>query len=276
MDSIGRRGFLKALSAGAAAAGLAPMQTAWASDAVRQLLGPIPTPAPAPKFHTVVIDAGHGGVDPGCIGHTGTYEKDVVLSTAQMLARQLEVTKRFKVFMSRSDDTFVPLTERVTRARAHGADLFVSIHADALPEPSMRGASVFTLSEKASDREAAAVAERENSSDQVAGINFGTQDPEVNDILFDLARRQTNNLSIRLAQQLVTELGQRVALLRNTHRSAAFVVLKAPDVPSALVEIGCLSNHDEERALRQASYRQSVSAALYRSVTDYFDQVAAS
>ena len=265
MDSFGRRGFLKVLSAGAAAAGLAPFHSAWAVEAR--------LPTPASKLRTIVVDAGHGGVDPGCIGRTGTYEKDIVLSTAQMLARQLDAGRRFKVFMSRNDDTFVPLTERVQRARAHGADLFVSIHADALPEASMRGASVFTLSEKASDREAALVADRENKSDQIAGINFGTQDPVVNDILFDLARRQTNNLSIQLAQQLVAELGQqRVPLLRNTHRSAAFAVLKAPDVPSALVEIGCLSNRDEERALRQVSYRQSVVAALSRSVNDYFDQ----
>ena len=261
-----RRHFLKTLSGVAAGAGLAPMQAAWALEARKAV--------PAAKRHVVWVDAGHGGVDPGCIGCTGTYEKDIVLSTALELARELEASRRYVVHMSRSDDTFVTLEDRVARARAQDADLFLSVHADALPEASARGASVFTLSEKASDKEAAAVAERENKSDLVAGINFGSKDPEVNEILFDLTRRQTNTLSIRLAQRVVMELGRRVRLLNHTHRSAAFVVLKAPDIPSALVEIGCLSNRNEERALRQSSYQRAVAIALSHSVNDYFDFVA--
>jgi N-acetylmuramoyl-L-alanine amidase len=271
MDSVDRRKFIQALSA--AAAGLAPFQSAWAlADS-----GKRPQAAPAApqlsKIYTVVVDAGHGGVDPGCIGHGGTYEKDVVLDTALKLAGGLQASKRYKVQLSRSSDNFVSLEERVIRARTLGADLFISVHADALPERSWRGASVFTLSEQASDKEAAAVAERENKSDLVAGVKY-TADPQVNEILFDLARRQTNNLSLRLAQQLVVELGHHVRLLNHTHRSAAFVVLKAPDIPSALVETGCLSNPDEERDLRNASYRQVVASALLRSVNDYFDLVA--
>lgn len=260
-----RRHFLKTLTGVAAGAGLVPIEAAWTAGARAAV--------PARKRHVIVVDAGHGGVDPGCIGCTGTYEKDIVLATALDLARQLEASRRFKVHMSRSDDTFVTLEDRVARARAEDADLFLSVHADALPEPSARGASVFTLSEKASDKEAAAVADRENKSDIVAGIHF-SKDPEVNEILFDLTRRQTNNLSIRLAQRVVDELGRRVRLLNHTHRSAAFVVLKAPDVPSALVEIGCLSNRTEERALRQSSYQRSVATALSRAVNDYFDFVA--
>jgi N-acetylmuramoyl-L-alanine amidase len=268
MHSVDRRKFLQALSA--AAAGLAPFHSAWAlADSGKRL----PAAPLLAKTYTVVVDAGHGGVDPGCIGHGGTYEKDVVLDTALKLARGLEASKRYKVALSRSSDNFVSLEERVIRARTLGADLFVSVHADALPDRSWRGASVFTLSEKASDKEAAAVAERENKSDLVAGVKY-TADPQVNEILFDLARRQTNNLSLQLAQQLVNELGHHVRLLRNTHRSAAFVVLKAPDIPSALVETGCLSNPDEERDLRNASYRQVVAGALLRSVNDYFDLVA--
>jgi len=264
MSRIDRRGFLQVLGGAAASAGLAPFNSAWALEAR----------AAIPARPVIVVDAGHGGIDPGTIGRTGTYEKDVVLSTALELAHQLEAGKRFKVYMSRTDDTFVPLGERVARARAHDADLFLSVHADALPEAHLRGASVFTLSEKASDKEAAALAERENNSDRIAGINFGTQDPEVNEILFDLTRRQTNNQSIRLAQQLVVELGHRVKLLNHTHRSAAFVVLKAPDIPSALVEIGCLSNLQEERALREASYQRTIATTLARSVNDYFDVTA--
>jgi len=284
MDSVGRRKFLQALSA--AAAGLAPFHSAWAlDDSVQRVLngsaGPIPAaaaksgPRPArrkatPRLYTVVVDAGHGGVDPGCIGRTGTYEKDIVLDTALRFARGLEATKRYKVSLSRRTDDFVTLEDRVIRARTINADLFISVHADALPERSERGASVFTLSEKASDKEAAMVAERENKSDLVAGVKY-TADPQVNEILFDLARRQTNNLSLQLAQKLVVELGHHVRLLNHTHRSAAFVVLKAPDIPSALVETGCLSNADEERDLRNGKYRQMVSGALLSSVNAYFD-----
>jgi N-acetylmuramoyl-L-alanine amidase len=284
MDSVGRRKFLQALSA--AAAGLAPFHSAWAlDDSVQRVLngsaGPIPAaaaksgPRPArrkatPRLYTVVVDAGHGGVDPGCIGRTGTYEKDIVLDTALRFARGLEATKRYKVSLSRRTDDFVTLEDRVIRARNINADLFISVHADALPERSERGASVFTLSEKASDKEAAMVAERENKSDLVAGVKY-TADPQVNEILFDLARRQTNNLSLQLAQKLVVELGRHVRLLNHTHRSAAFVVLKAPDIPSALVETGCLSNADEERDLRNGKYRQMVSGALLSSVNAYFD-----
>jgi N-acetylmuramoyl-L-alanine amidase len=287
MDSVGRRKFLQALSA--AAAGLVPFQSAWAlDDSIHRVLDNVPAPArsasarpaarpvprkAAPHLYTVVVDAGHGGVDPGCIGRTGTYEKDVVLDTALRFARGLEASKRYKVSMSRRTDDFVTLEDRVARARAINADLFVSVHADALPERSERGASVFTLSEKASDREAAMVAERENKSDLVAGVNY-TADPQVNEILFDLARRQTNNLSLQLAQKLVAELGRHVRLLNHTHRSAAFVVLKAPDIPSALVETGCLSNADEERELRSANYRQMLAGALVSSVNAYFDVIA--
>lgn len=282
MDSVGRRKFLQALSA--AAAGLVPFHSAWAlDDSVRRVLGTTPAAASKPAAHaaprqaprklfTVVVDAGHGGVDPGCIGRTGTYEKDVVLDTALRLARGLDATKRYKVSMSRRTDDFVTLEGRVARARALNADLFISVHADALPERSERGASVFTLSERASDKEAAMVAERENKSDLVAGVKY-TADPQVNEILFDLARRQTNNLSLQLAQKLVVELGHHVRLLNHTHRSAAFVVLKAPDIPSALVETGCLSNPEEERDLRSANYRQMVSGALLASVNAYFDVI---
>jgi N-acetylmuramoyl-L-alanine amidase len=288
MNSVGRRKFLQALSA--AAAGLAPFHSAWAlDDSIHRVLDGVPAPTrsaaakppahpaarsrKAPRLFTVVVDAGHGGVDPGCIGRTGTYEKDVVLDTALRFARGLEASKRYKVSMSRRTDDFVTLEDRVTRARAISADLFISVHADALPDRSERGASVFTLSEKASDRQAAMVAERENKSDLVAGVKY-TADPQVNEILFDLARRQTNNLSLQLAQKLVAELGRHVRLLNHTHRSAAFVVLKAPDIPSALVETGCLSNAVEERNLRNGNYRQMVAGALVSSVNAYFDIIS--
>ncbi|HYM36461.1 MAG TPA: N-acetylmuramoyl-L-alanine amidase, partial [Steroidobacteraceae bacterium] len=226
------------------------------------------------KTRLVVLDPGHGGVDPGAIGLSGAYEKDVTLATARELARQLEMTKRYRVELTRTDDEFVPLQERVARARAAEGDIFLSIHADALPDSGVRGASVFTLSEKASDREAAELAAHENKADLIAGIDLSRHEPVVSEILFDLARRQTNNLSLRLARQLVTELGHEVKLLNNSHRSAGFVVLKAPDIPSALVELGCLSNREEDRQLQQTPYQHKLATSLVRSINDYFDFVA--
>jgi N-acetylmuramoyl-L-alanine amidase len=227
-----------------------------------------------PKRHRVVVlDPGHGGVDPGAIGGNGTYEKEVTLPIARALARELTASDRYQVHLTRTDDEFVALSDRVALARSHRAELFLSIHADALPDTSMHGATVFTLSEKASDRQAAAVAASENKADLIAGIDLSRNAPEVSDILFDLARRQTNNLSIRLARELVNELARCVQLLNNSHRSAGFAVLKAPDVPSALVEVGCISNRQEERQLKLAAHQRSLAVGLARSINDYFDYV---
>ncbi|MDE2165914.1 MAG: N-acetylmuramoyl-L-alanine amidase [Alphaproteobacteria bacterium] len=228
--------------------------------------------AAAPARPLIMLDAGHGGVDPGAIGVVGTYEKNIALPTVLELARQLEATRRFRITLTRRDDVFIPLEGRVARARAANADLFLSIHADALPSRAERGASVYTLSEKASDRLAAAMAASENSADRFAGIKL-SHDPVVNGILFDLARRQTSNLSIRLAGDVVNHLRQHVVMLPNSHRAANFVVLKAPDIPSALVEIGCLSNRTEERDLRRPSYRTEIARALTRSINQYFDTI---
>ncbi len=261
--SIGRRAVLRFLAALSASAGLAGWRPALAQ-----------TRGAPRRPQLVVIDPGHGGIDPGCIGAGGVFEKDIALDTALELARQLEASRRFRVHLTRKDDVFIALDDRVADARAAGGDLFLSIHADALPDAHWRGASVFTLSEQASDKEAAALAQRENRADLVAGIDLSRHAPEVSDILFDLARRETNNLSIRLARDLVSELGRRVRLLTNSHRSAGFAVLKAPDIPSALVEIGCLSNPEEERLLQQATYQRKVVAGLVQSINDYFDLAA--
>jgi N-acetylmuramoyl-L-alanine amidase len=263
--SIDRRNLLRLLgsvAAGAALMGIGPAALAE------------PRAKANPKPYLVVLDPGHGGIDPGAIGHSGVYEKDVALAAAREVARQLEATRRYRVRLTRKDDEFIPLPERVARARAAGGDLFLSIHADALPNAGMRGASVYTLSEQASDKEAAALAARENKADLIAGIDLSHHEPVVSEILIDLARRQTNNLSIRLARELVTELGHEVRLLNNSHRSAGFVVLKAPDIPSALVEMGCLSNRTEEQLLQRPSYQHKLATGLVRSINDYFDQVA--
>jgi N-acetylmuramoyl-L-alanine amidase len=256
---IDRRHFLRFAGA-AAGAGFTGVGGAWA--AARR---PLPL---------IMLDPGHGGLDPGCIGITGVYEKDITLPMAMALARDLEAGGRFRVKLTRNDDEFVALPERVERARTAGADLMLSIHADSLPEEHMRGASVFTLSEQASDREAAALAARENKADLIAGVDLSHHAPEVSDILFDLARRDTNNQSIRLARDLVNELGRRVRLLSNSHRSAGFAVLKAPDIPSALVEIGCLTNRQEEAQLQLPAYQRKLAAGLVQSVHDFFDGAA--
>jgi len=221
----------------------------------------------------IVIDPGHGGIDPGCIGYSGTYEKNISFATAREIAHLLESTKRYKVVLTRDDDEFIALHERVERARAAAGDLFISVHADAIPDRSVRGASVFTLSEKASDAAAAELAQRENKADMVAGIDLGGKSREVSDILIDLARRQTNNMSIGLARQLVSKLGTEVAMLENSHRSAGFAVLKAPDIPSALVELGCLSNREEDKLLRAAAYRHKLAIGIAQSVDAYYSQI---
>jgi N-acetylmuramoyl-L-alanine amidase len=263
-ETFARRAILRSLLAvGAGTAGVSSPTALWAQALAKA----------APRLRTVVLDAGHGGVDPGAIGLSGVFEKDIAFDTTKLIAHGLEATKRYRVVLTRTSDEFVPLHDRVARGRAVEGELFLSIHADALPHPAMRGASVFTLSEKASDAQAAALAASENKVDLIAGIDLSRHAPEVSTILIDLARRQTNNLSIRLARRLVSELGQDVAMLNNSHRSAGFAVLKAPDIPSALVELGALSNREEERSLRTPSYRQKVATSLVRSVNDYFDYV---
>ncbi|MGC2415173.1 MAG: N-acetylmuramoyl-L-alanine amidase, partial [Stellaceae bacterium] len=221
------------------------------------------------------LDPGHGGVDPGAISPRGVYEKDLTLPTARELARQLEVTGRYRTLLTRRGDRFVSLRERVARARANRAELFLSIHADALPDSAMRGLSVYTLSNEASDRVTAALATRENKDDFIAGVHLSDQPRQIGAILLDLARRQTDNSSLILARTIVEELGRTVLLLDRPHRAAGFAVLTAPDMPSALVELGCLSNPRDERLLQQRTYRQHLAHGLARAIDDYFAAAAA-
>jgi N-acetylmuramoyl-L-alanine amidase len=228
-----------------------------------------PTP-PRRPLPVVVIDPGHGGIDPGAISPDGMYEKYITLAAARDLAQQLWATRRFRVVMTRRDDVFVPLHQRVAQARAAHADLLVSIHADELPNTALRGLSVYTLSAKASDREAAALAHSENGGDVVDGVNLAHEPPLVGHILFDLARRRTNNLSLSLAHALVGECGRLVPLLEHPQRAAGFVVLTAPDIPSALVELGNLSNPLDNRLLQQPAYRRKLAHALVLGIEAYF------
>lgn len=207
------------------------------------------------KRFTVVIDPGHGGIDGGAEGSNGTVEKSITLAFALELKARLVAAGRYDVFMTREKDEFLRLDERVRIARQHEADLLISIHADTIRMKDIRGATVYTVSDKASDAEAEATADRENLSDQLAGIELEQQDHVVSDILVDLIRRETHNFSIRFARSLVGELSNNIEMINNPHRFAGFRVLKAPDVPSVLVELGYLSNPKDEEQLHDASWR---------------------
>ncbi|MBE8220028.1 MAG: AMIN domain-containing protein [Alphaproteobacteria bacterium] len=220
---------------------------------------------------TIVIDAGHGGVDPGALGRK-TKEKSVTLSFARELAKQLKATGRYRVYLTRSRDIYIPLRRRVAIARERGASLFISIHADALARKKVRGLSIYTLSENASDKEAAALARKENQSDIVAGVDF-EEYPEAADTLLALAQRETKNLSVRFASMVTKRANKQTRLLERPHRFAGFRVLKAPDVPSVLIELGFLTNRQDEKQLRAASWRKKVASALRIAIDDYFKAI---
>jgi N-acetylmuramoyl-L-alanine amidase len=212
----------------------------------------------------VVIDPGHGGRDPGAIGAGGSLEKRITLAAALELRRQLLTAGRCRPVLTRTRDVFVPLAERVEVARRQEGALFLSLHADSAP--GARGASVYTLAENASDELSAGLARRENGADRAGGLRLPSVPPEVGRILLSLVRQETRAGSAKLARLAVAELGEAVPLLPNTHREAAFVVLKSPETPSALVEMGFLSHPQDEAALGRPEYRARVAAALARSV----------
>lgn len=226
----------------------------------------------AGKRFTIVIDPGHGGIDGGAEGVNGAVEKSVTLAFATELKKKLEQTGPYNVFLTREKDEFLRLDERVRIARQHEADLFISIHADTIRLKGIRGATVYTVSDKASDAEAAALAVRENLSDQLAGIEIEEENHEVADILVDLIRRETHTFSMRFARSLVGELSTAVELINNPHRSAGFKVLRAPDVPSVLVELGYLSNAKDEAQLLDPDWRgkaaERISAAVELFATE--------
>jgi N-acetylmuramoyl-L-alanine amidase len=233
-----------------------------------------PPPPPRPKFvpvqRVIVLDPGHGGVDPGAIGVSGIHEKDITLAAARDIRNELLRLGGYRVLLTRDRDEFIRLRDRVAFGRDAGADLFVSIHADTMPNRRVRGASVYTLSETASDAEAAALAVQENKADLIAGVDLSHETSEVANILIDLAQRETMNLSAQFAALLVDELRRETRLLRNTHRFAGFAVLKAPDVPSVLVELGFLSNRRDEKMLRTKTYRRKLAAAIAQGIDRYF------
>jgi N-acetylmuramoyl-L-alanine amidase len=226
--------------------------------------------AKSPPPPLVMLDPGHGGKDPGAIGVSGTYEKQVALATALELKRQLETGGHYRVELTRSSDVFIPLDGRVEHAQRRGAALFVSMHADALADHSVRGASVYTLAQTASDAQTAALARTENSADRFIGRQWQGTSPEVSQILASLVRQETRVGSVRMARGLVGSLDQDLPMLQNPDRHAGFVVLKAADIPSVLVEMGFMSNPNDEAALREADHRKLVAQAMRRAVEAFF------
>jgi N-acetylmuramoyl-L-alanine amidase len=223
----------------------------------------------------VMLDPGHGGKDPGAIGVSGTYEKYISLAAALQLKRLLEAHGRYRVALTRGRDIFIPLEQRVAIAQRAGATLFVSMHADALLQHDVRGASVYTLSPTASDPQTAELAARENSADRFLGPAYKAVTPEVARILASLVRRETRIGSARLARQIVVGLEQDVRMLPNPDRHAGFVVLQSAEIPSVLVEMGFMSNPQDEGFLRQPAYRARVASAMSEAVDAYFAAAAA-
>lgn len=218
----------------------------------------------------IVIDPGHGGVDPGAIGITGLKEKDVVLAFSKLLAKKLKATGRYRVHMTRSTDVYLKLRQRVRIAQKMGASFFLSIHADAAPNRMARGLTIYTLSEKASDKEAAALAKKENRSDAIAGVIDEGEPVMVKEILLNIAQRDTQNESKKYANIALKDLKRVVRLKRPKPASAGFAVLKAPAIPSVLVELAYLSNRKDEKLLRYKSYHEKVAKAILKSLDRYF------
>lgn len=232
-------------------------------------VSPVPE-EPAKDRPVVVIDPGHGGIDPGAVSPTGTAEKDVVREFAEVLKQALEAAGHYDVYLTRSEDVFLSLNERVQFARRHGADLFIAVHADSLSRGTARGATVYTLADKASDAEAEALAHKENRSDIIAGVDLVAESAQITGILIDLAQREAKNHATTFAKQLVSQLKPVANLNRRPVRSAGFRVLMAPDVPSVLFELGYLSNRSDETLLLSPEWRSEVAGAMTAAVDRYF------
>lgn len=233
-------------------------------------LPPTDTPRSGPPV--IVIDPGHGGIDSGAIAPSGVEEKTVALAVAKKLAEKLERTGRFRVVLTRYDDTFLQLNERVQLARLNRASLFISIHADSISrrEDKVRGASIYTVSERASDAEAERLAEKENKADLIAGVDLSNKSDDVAGILFDLTHRETKNFSGLFARTLAGRMRTATMMHSSPLRSAGFIVLRAPDVPSVLVELGFLSNSQDVKLLTSEAWRDRVTNSMTDAVQKFF------
>jgi N-acetylmuramoyl-L-alanine amidase len=220
----------------------------------------------------IVLDPGHGGIDTGAKGRNGAIEKEITLAFAKILKARLDATGRYNVFLTRSDDRFVALGDRVAFGREHGANLFVSIHANSFRGRSIRGTIVYTLSDGAADAMASEIAASENQADALAGLDMAAEGAdEVRDILFDLTRRETRNFEMVFAQNLVKELGQSTKMFKVPHQKAGFKVLTAHDFPSAMIELGFVSNAEDEKLLLSDEWRQKMAGSVVEAIDLYFE-----
>jgi N-acetylmuramoyl-L-alanine amidase len=281
MTSVSAIQFEKEIGKGYGSLYLGAIQNQSLDDLLQELahndILPIPQNKPAKtplRKPIIVIDAGHGGRDPGAISASGIREKDITLPMAKRMAQVLNMSGRYDARLTRSTDVFIKLHNRVKIARQANADIFISVHADSVRNNQTRGASVYTLSDTASDAQTAKLAARENRADLIAGIDLDVEDEDVSMILLDLSMRDTMNQSKNLANTLVQSFnGKNVPLLRNPHRYAGFAVLKAPDVPSILVETGFVSNESEARKLTSPEFQNHIANALLKTLDRYFDTI---
>ena len=277
LEQVDRTGFVQSLAAESRPE-LRPALSV-AADPVVAMKTAVPEPAAAAPTApavpdsrpVVVIDPGHGGVDNGTQAG-GENEKDLVLGFGLALRDRIEKAGKYRVVMTREDDTFIPLADRVTIARNQSAALFVSIHADALPpgEGDAQGATIYTLSDKASDAEAERLAEAENRADAIGGVKLTEEPAEVADILIDLVRRETRTFSNRFARQLMSEMKTSVRMHKHPLKSAGFKVLKGPDVPSVLVELGYASNKDDLEHMKSDSWRARTVGSMAQAIDVFF------
>ena len=246
---------------------------------------PEKSPVEAPEVHTskksgkpivdrlvtITLDPGHGGEDPGAVGKAGTYEKNVTLEVARRLKARIDAEPNMRAVLTRDSDFFVPLQMRVQKARRVQSDLFLSIHADAWIKPDARGSSVFVLSEKgASSTQARLLAQKENQADLIGGVNIGSKDLFLARTLLDLSQTATINDSLKLGKYLLGELGSINTLHKASVEQAGFAVLKAPDIPSALIETAFISNPEEEARLNDDAYQEKLAGAIVRGIRQYF------
>ncbi|PWB39264.1 MAG: N-acetylmuramoyl-L-alanine amidase [Rhodocyclales bacterium] len=236
--------------------------------------GPAKEPGPQPEITrmvTIVLDPGHGGEDPGAIGRGGSYEKNVTLEVARRLKAKIDAEPNMRSMLTRDGDYFIPLHQRVQKARRVQADLFVSVHADAFIKPTARGSSVFVLSENGASSSAARwLAQRENAADLIGGVNLDVKDPHLARTLLDLSQTATINDSLKLGKAVLGELGGVNTLHKPHVEQAGFAVLKAPDIPSILIETAFISNPDEERRLNDDAYQEKMAEAILRGIKGYF------
>ncbi|MFT4278386.1 MAG: N-acetylmuramoyl-L-alanine amidase [Rhodopseudomonas sp.] len=274
LESIDRAAFMQALRTADSVAELRP------TVAGAETTASVPRSAPMPKVErddprpVVVIDPGHGGIDNGTQSADGIAEKSIVLDFAVALRDRLTQQGKFRVVLTRDDDTFIPLNDRVKIAREQSASLFVSIHADALPrrEGDAQGATIYTLSDKASDAEAQRLADAENKADAIGGVNLTEEPTDVADILIDLAQRETKTFANRFAQQLMKDMKTATRMHKRPLKSAGFRVLKAPDVPSVLIELGYVSNKADLLHLMSEQWRSKTVGAVAQAIDSFLSK----